>query len=157
MQPIVLAAKSNLPACVGRTCKCTETVNDDGWGGTSAMLELQWTLIDEKKDSLFAKEVRVETTSVLFISQMVVKTLDLNHTHTIQVEAGAWTGFMANNIERFATVATVQLRVQQVKGAAVLSASNLAIGIRNGVSETCRNVWYWTQVNRGILTTDLTW
>ena len=114
-------------------------------------------MIDEKKDSLFAKEVRVETTSVLFISQMVVKTLDLNHTHTIQVEAGAWTGFMANNIERFATVATVQLRVQQVKGAAVLSASNLAIGIRNGVSETCRNVWYWTQVNRGILTTDLTW
>jgi hypothetical protein len=114
MQPITLAAKSNLPACAGRTCTCTETVNDDKWGWTSAMLELQWTLIDEKKDSLFAKEVGVETTSVLFISQRVVKTLDLNHTYTIQVEAGAWTGFITNNIERFATVATVRLMVQPV-------------------------------------------
>jgi len=112
MQLFVLTAKSFLPPCIGRTCTCTETFNDDGWGGASATLELQWAVLGEEEGSLFAKQVGVETSSVLVVPQQTAMTLKVGRTYTVQVEAGAWTGFSSNNIERFATVATVQLKVR---------------------------------------------
>lgn len=117
---LVLASSAYLPPCIGRTCKCTETDvetdNEDGrgWGGASATLELQWNVVGEDEGSLLAKQVGVQTNSVLVIAQQTVMTLDVGQTYTLQVEAGAWTGFFTNNIERFATIATIQLKVQPI-------------------------------------------
>ena len=113
-QMFTLAAKSVLPPCIGRTCTCTETFNDDGWDGAAATLELHWAVIGEEEDSTFSKQVGVQTSSVLVIEQQTAMTLDVDRTYTVQVEAGAWTGFVTNDIERFATVATVQIKVRPV-------------------------------------------
>jgi len=110
---LVLAANSYLPPCIGKACKCTETSNDDGWDGASATLELQWAVYRED-GSLLEKQVKVQTNSVLIIAQQTVMTLDVGRTYTLQVEAGAWTGFLTNKIERFATIASIELIVQPI-------------------------------------------
>jgi hypothetical protein len=112
LQFFTLTAKSFLPPCIGRTCTCTESFNDDGWDGASAKLEIQWAVLGEEEGSLFARQVGVETSSVLVVAEQTARMLKVGHTYTVQVEVGAWTGFSSNNIERFATVATVQLKVQ---------------------------------------------
>jgi hypothetical protein len=112
LQFFTLTAKSFLPPCIGRTCTCTESINDDGWDGASAKLEIQWAVLGQEEGSLFSRQVGVETSSVLVVPEQTARTLKVGLTYTVQVEVGAWTGFSSNNIERFATVATVQLKVQ---------------------------------------------
>jgi len=111
---LVLAANAFLPACVGRTCTCTETVNDGGWEGSSALLELQWAVIGDDENSPLAKSVGIQTSSMLVIPEQTMMSLVVGRTYTLLVEAGVWTGFMFNDIERFATVATVDLKVTPV-------------------------------------------
>lgn len=111
---LILAANAFLPPCVGRTCDCTETTNDGGWDGAAAMLELQWAVIGDEENSNLAKQVGIQTSSMLVIPEQTMMSLVVGRTYTVLVEAGVWTGFTTNNIERFATVATVDLKVKPV-------------------------------------------
>lgn len=111
---LILAANAFLPACVGRTCACTETTNDGGWDGASPILELQWAVIGDEENSALAKQVGIQTSSMLVIPEQTMMSLVVGRTYTVLVEAGVWTGFTTNNIERFATVATVELKVRPV-------------------------------------------
>jgi hypothetical protein len=132
---LVLAANAILPACVGRTCTCTEKVNDGGWEGSSALLELQWAVIGDDENSPLAKAVGIQTSSMLVIPEQTMMSLVVGRTYTVLVEAGVWTGFMTNNIERFATVATVELKVTPVAPVVRIKYGNRYLKWGTGVNQ----------------------
>ena len=108
--PLVISAQAYLPPCVGRLCSCLDTRNDYGWDGTtSAVLDIQWSTIGQPSNSLLTKQVSIVTTSVVIILEETVRQLDIGANYTIQVEAGVWTGFKEDSVERYASIAQVQI------------------------------------------------
>ena len=56
------------------------------------------------------KQVNVlQTNSVLVIAQQTVMTLDVSRTYTLQVKTGEWTGFLTDKIDKFVTIASIEL------------------------------------------------
>eukprot|EP00960_Hanusia_phi_P075578 768441-Hanusia_phi.AAC.19 len=108
--PLVISAHAYLPPCVGTLCSCLDTTNDYGWDGTtSAILDIQWSTIGQPSNTLLSKQVSLVTTSVVIILEETVRQLDIGSNYTIQVEAGVWTGFKEDSVERYASIAQVQI------------------------------------------------
>jgi hypothetical protein len=75
-------------------------------------LEFQWSVAGENADSPLAKQVGIRTQASLVLGSQVMMTLELGRTYTFTAEASVWIGFMTNNIQRFQSKASVDIKVQ---------------------------------------------